>query len=442
MREVSFDFLKSEVLRLRALVTQTRLFHPCGTKLHHSGVPITPVEIQAMQEAGIKSLLVLDPGETEQEALKRLTTEIVDASGLIPGDFLAQDLRDPAGELVASAGSPVDPAALAKANIVGSMRVAIKRRKPEPGAEQAGAYLAKIPPVPKLPRPDSRMGRPVEAMTGARPPFVPRARIWVSVADDFHRSLIVNAFTVEGHEVIDRKWVDRKESDFNVAKLDLLIVDLASAAEAVKIMRKGDLLNKIPMLVAAPEGKKQDVFKAISAGANGSVTVPPKREQLLDKLRSTLQAFGRSVNLKLDAQGERRAEAREPGNIVCTLQDKFLKTALPVKDATVLDLSEHGLKIEYGRKEWPFHVYIAHAVHPQHPFFNYAQDNPLGRDVTIALPPIGGRTLEGNAKFVHVTLNGAYEVAGLKFHRMSTSVREHVTAVRTGGRPPTTVKRP
>jgi hypothetical protein len=104
-----------------------------------------------------------------------------------------------------------------------------------------------------------------------------------------------------------------------------------------------------------------------------------------------------------------------------------------VKEATLLDVSDAGLRVEYRRPPGqPAHAYLAHGVHPQHFFFNYAKDNPLGRDLTVTFPAAGGRTLEGHAKFVHVSCTGEFEVSGLVLQRMKSSVREHMTAVRGG----------
>ena len=132
--------------------------------------------------------------------------------------------------------------------------------------------------------------------------------------------------------------------------------------------------------------------------------------------------------------------------MLCTLQDKFLSTPLPVKEATLLDVSDAGFRIEYRRPAWPVqHAYLSAGVHPQHFFFNYAKDNPLGRDVTVTFPPTPGRTLEGHAKFVHLSSSGDCEIAGLLLQRMKSSVREHMTAVRGGPvtlRPPSTTIKP
>jgi hypothetical protein len=444
MREVTTEFLRTEVTRLRALVTQSRVFHGSGTKLHNPGTPITPAEIRAMQEAAVKSVFLLEPGETEQSAQKLLTTESVEALSLAMGDVLAEDVRGAPGELLFKSGTIVDGAILDRGILAGLGRVSIRRRVLRGGAEQAASYLGLIPPAaPRTPRPDSRLTRAAGVAPGTiKPLLAPRARILVTVNDDFQRSLILNTYASDGHEVFDRRWADVSHGELQSMKLDALLIDLADAPGALQILRKTDLCKSLAILVAGLESRRPEIFKAISGGANGSVLVPPKRDALLEKLRGTIEAFGRRVNLKPALQGERRAGPREGGHLLCTLQDKFLKNPLPVQEATVLDVGEGGLRIEYSRREWPHpHAYMAHAVHPQHVFFNYAKDNPLGRDLTVSLPPAKGRTLEGNAKFVHISSNGDFETAGLVFQRMKSSVRDHMTAVRGGTVTPSTARK-
>jgi hypothetical protein len=444
MREVSADFLRDEVTRLRALVTQSRVLHGSGIKLHDPGASLTPAEIRAMQEAGVKSVFLLEPGETEPSAQKQLTTEAVEPLRLAVGDVLAEDVRGPEGELVLKSGTPVDGAILRLGILTGLGPVRIRRRVLRGGAEQAASYLALVPPAaPRTPRPDSRLTRASGAATSTiKPLLAPRARILVTVNDDFQRSLILNTYASDGHEVFDRRWADVSQGELQSMKPDVLLIDLAEAPGALATLRKTDLWKSLAILVAGPESRRPEIFKAISGGANGSVLIPPKREALLEKLRGTIEAFGRRVNLRPALQGERRTGPREGGHLLCTMQDKFLRNPLPVSEATVLDVAEGGLRIEYARREGPHaHAYMAHAVHPQHVFFNYAKDNPLGRDLTVSLPPAKGRTLEGNAKFVHVSANGEFETAGLVFQRMKSSVRDHMTAVRGGTVTPSTARK-
>lgn len=440
MREVSAEALREEILRVRGAVSQTRIYHFSGAKLHDPGSPITSQELQAMKEAGIQSVFFSDQGESEPVAQRALTTQEVDVRNLAVGDVVADTIFGADGEEVCGPGTFVDEVFLSGAVRGAAGSVTIKRRGLRGGPEQASAYLSLIPRYrPHPPRPDTGvlLGA-APAPRAVKPLLAPRAKVLVTVQDDFQRALILNTCAVEGHDAVDRRWADVSQADFQKMTFDAVILDLADAAGALQILRTSDLFRSVAVLVAGPETRRSEIFKAITAGANGSVPMPVKREVLIDRLHSTVQAFGRQIKIKPAVVTDRRALGREGGHMLCALQDKFLKNPLPVAQATLLDLNDAGLRIEYRRPAWPnLHAYLAHGVHPQHFFFHYAKDNPLGRDLSVTLPPVAGRTLEGHAKFVHVSSCGDFEVAGLVLQRMKSSVREHMTAVRGG---PVTLK--
>jgi hypothetical protein len=405
-----------------------------------------------MQEVGIKSVYLLEAGESEQDALKSLTTESLSVSRLSVGDVLVEDLKASSGQVLLKSGTRIDEVFHAGPVRAASGPVLVRKRNSEGGEGQAKSYLARIPePTPGPPRPDSRVMRAVPA-----PPaplkvlLAPRARILVTIEENFQRSLVVNSYASEGHEVVNRRWADVSRGDLQHLKLDALIVDLEDAAAAVSMLRKADLFKGVGILVAGADTRKAEIFKAISAGANGSVSLPPRRDQLLEKLRGTLQALGKRVAVKPAVLADRRTTPREGGHFVCHLSDPFLKNPLPIREATVLDLGENGIRIEYPRPAWPqAHAYLAHGVHPQHFCFNYAKDNPLGRDFVVAMPPAGGKEMQLSAKFVHVSANSDYETAGLVFHRVKGSVRDHISTVRgqvpgstRSQPPPSTTRKP
>lgn len=435
MREISFDALREEIFRLRGAVTLVRVHHFSGAKLHNAGSPLTSAEMQAMKETGLRALYFADGGEGELEAQRLLSTQIVDVRDLAIGDVLVDNIFDRGGEAVCPPGTFVDAPILE-----GELRgltgpVTIRKRGMKGGPEQANEYLARIPRYPPHPpRPDSTVTWAAEAAARPlRPILAPRAKVLVTLGDNFQRSLVMNLLAVEGHETIDRRWVDVSQAEFQRNNFDAIILDLADAPSALQVLRKSDVFKSASVLVTAPEGRRSEVFKALTAGANGSLPVPFKRDVVLERLHSTIQAFGRPVKLKPAVFKERRTQVREGGHMLAGLQDKFLSSPLPVKEATLLDVSDNGLRIEYRRPAWPVsHAYLAHGVHPQHFFFNYAKDNPLGRDLTVSFPQTMGRSLEGHAKFVHLSSYGDFEVAGLMLQRMKSSVREHMTAVRGG----------
>lgn len=437
MREVGVETFREEVFRLRGAISLMPIYHFSGAKLHDAGSPISPTDGQLMQRLGMQTVYFPDQGEGELEAQRSLSTQTVDIRDLAIGDVLADNIFNAAGEEICPPGTFIDAPMLE-----GSLRglsgpVTIKKRGMKGAAEQVSTYLRMLPPAaPRPRRPDPGL-EPATRTT--RPLLAPRARILVSVEDAFQRALMMNVCASEGHEAIDRRWVDVTVGDFQRTKVDAIILELSDAPAALPLIRKSDVFRSVAVLVTAPEGRRSEVFKALSGGANGSIPMPVKRDVLLDRIHHTIQAMGRPVKLKPAVIKERRSVAREGGHMLCSLQDKFLSSPLAVKEATLIDVSDQGLKIEYRRPAWAPHIYLAHGVHPQHYFFNYAKDNPLGRDVNVVFPSAGGRTLDGHAKFVHISMAGDFEIAGLVLQRMKSSVREHMTVVRGGSsvvRPP------
>ncbi|MBV8880757.1 MAG: hypothetical protein JO332_12370 [Planctomycetaceae bacterium] len=433
MREVTVETLRGEVIRLGAVVVQTRVLHLNGARLHAPGTVLGSGEIRSLQETGVKSVILLEAGESEPAAQKELATEAVEAWSLAVGDVLVEDLRDHTGRVALANGTIIDPVMLQAGIPGGNGRIKIRRRGLRGADEQVKAYLSRLPPAsPRAPRPDSRVTRTTEASAGPlKILLVPRARVLVTVADNFQRSFMLNTFASEGHEVFDRRWADVSQGDLHQMKIDALVLDLMEAPTALPMLRKTDLFRNLAVLVAGAEDRKAEVFKALSNGANGSIPMPPRRDLLLERLRGTIQALGKRVTVKPALIRERRAMPREGGHFVCTVADPFLKQPIPIRQVTALDLGENGMRIEYPRPAWPQpHAYLSHGVHPQHFCFNYAKDNPLGRDLTVTLPPAAGREMQISAKFVHVSLNSDYETAGLVFHRVKGSVRDHISTVR------------
>lgn len=433
MREVTVETLRGEVIRLGAVIFQTRVLHATGALLHAPGAVLGGPEIRSLQETGVKSLYLLEAGESEAAARTNLATEAVEAWSLAVGDVLADDLKDHAGRVALRSGTIIDPVMLQGGIPGGTGLIKIKRRGLRGGDEQVKSYLARLPPAVARPtRPDSRVTQAASPGAGAvKVLLAPRARVLVTIADNFQRSLMLNTYASEGHEVVDRRWTDVSHGDLHQMKLDALVLDLAEAPIALPILRKTDLFRGLAVLVAGAEDRKAEMFKALSAGANGTIPLPARRDLLLERLRGTIQSLGKRVTVKPAVTRERRAEGREGGHFICTISDPFLKAPLPIRQVTALDLGENGMRIEYPRPVWPQpHAYLAHGGHPQHYCFNYAKDNPLGRDLVVSLPPAGGRELQVNAKFVHVALNADYETAGLLFHRVKGSVRGHISTVR------------
>ncbi len=452
MREVSVSFLRDELIRLGAIVVQTRLFHPCGYKLHSPGDVLTVVRTKLMAELGMEKLWLLEPGEGEQATQRALSTEMIALMDLQRQDVIAEDLRGADGSIAVAAGSVLDEAHFKAAFRSGAAQVTIRRRGIDAQLTLAREYTGSLPPgPPRPPRPDTRVTQLTTRVLPApvRMLLVPRARVLVALKDEFPRALVSNALAAEGHEVSEQTVPREAALAARSTRPDVAVIDLADAPLFLGMVRTPDGPALTAVIVAGDETRREEVYKALQMGANDTLSLPPRPPVLLEKLRGCLQAMGKHVNVKPYVQAERRSGAREPGNFACGIRDKFLSKPLPVSSATVLDVSEGGLRIEYSRPSYPgFDSWMGHGVHPRHYFYNYSKQSPLGRDFTVSLPaPGGGAPLEAMARFVHIEAAKEFETAGLVFQRVRGSVRDHLTLIRgkaTVIRPKTaiTVRRP
>ncbi len=433
MREVSVEFLKEEAIRLGAVVVGTRVLHPSGLKVHGPGEALTISHVKLLQELGIRTLVLLEPGEGEQAALRALSSEMVRKADLAAGNVLAEDVRGADRALVAPAGAVLDPDLLRKIHLAAGEQVTIRRRGLEAGLLQARQYLGALPPAAAHgPRPDTRVTQATRLQTvPVRPLLVPRARVIVCIRDDFHRAVLLNTLSGEGHEVSEHREADAAAKAAANTRPDVLLVDLADALPACRTVRAVEEARAVSILVCAPEGRTAEVHQAVLRGANDSLPFPPRREALLEKVRGAMQAMGRASGVKPAVQTDRRRAAREPGHFVCGLADKFISKPLPVTSATVLDVGEGGIRIEYAAPLLPNpFAYAGHAVHPAHFWYNYSKSSALGRDLTVTIPAPGATPLEAFARFVHVARSRDYEVAGLVFQRVRGSVRDQITVIR------------
>ena len=92
MIEVSGEFLRKEIVRLGAIIAQTTIFHPLGTKLHSESDPLTPAHAKLMYDVLLEKVCLLEPGEDEKSVERSLSTERIGIEKLAPGDILSQGL--------------------------------------------------------------------------------------------------------------------------------------------------------------------------------------------------------------------------------------------------------------------------------------------------------------------------------------------------------------
>ncbi len=436
MRQISVDSLREEILRLGAVVTETRLLHPSGVRIHGPGEVLTGAHLKLMAELGFRELHLLEPGDSEQAAQKKLGTEPVGLDRLQVGDFLGDDLRQPDGALVAAEGAAVDEPLRNRIILAAPPQVTIRRRGFADAAGPAKMYLGAQPPAtPKARRPDTRVTQITQAASiRVRPLMVARARVFVAVREDFHRAVVANTLAAEGHEVVPFTRAPEAATEAVKSRPDAVIVDLAEAAGVCGFIRGSEAARGVYILVCGQDIKAPDLHKALQAGANDGLGLPPRRDVLLDKVRGCLQAMGKASTVKPFVLSDRRMTRRAGGHFACGLVDRFISKPLAVTLATVLDVNEGGLRIEYpvppGPGTW---AYTAHSVHPKHVFYNYSKASPLGRDLTVTIPSPAGPPMDIFARFIHVARNRDYEVAGLAFQQSSRSVRESLSVVRRGG---------
>ncbi|HXG60001.1 MAG TPA: hypothetical protein VNO22_01390, partial [Planctomycetota bacterium] len=336
-------------------------------------------------------------------------------------DFLAREVR---GRTAFPAGTRAEGAALeAMRSLPGAMfPVASRARLLE--AARAAEYLARGGRSPARPfRPD-----PVQDAAAAPVywPAAPRAEVLVTLPDDAARLRLVNALLTAGHGAREQRGWNLPQG--TKGKIDVVVVALADAARAAAEIRREPMLQFCAILAVGEDARGPAAFKALQGGANDVLSLPVRPEVFLEKVRACVGLQGKRLRWAPFVLSERRAGPRERKPTTCRLRDPFLSKPLPISTATVLDLADGGIRIEYGLLEGiDLRHYQPHAVHPSHFFYGYARLNPLGRDLEVAIVRPGLPDLVSPARVVHVSRALNAEVAGLAFIKkqpgMSTRIR-------------------
>jgi hypothetical protein len=147
---------------------------------------------------------------------------------------------------------------------------------------------------------------------------------------------------------------------------------------------------------------------------------PPNRDVLNEKIQGCQGLLGRRVHLPPSLRNERRGSPRVERKGGVGLKDSALPKPLPVPRADLINASDGGLRIDYNRPAWPCSwAYTGHGVHPDHFWYTYSVENPLGRDLIINYPGPRNEALEKTARVIHVEpkddVKDDLEVLGLKF---------------------------
>lgn len=118
----------------------------------------------------------------------------------------------------------------------------------------------------------------------------------VLVADDavIMRRIIGKCITDTGGEVIEAE--DGAKALKALAEnpgVDAVFMDwnmpVMSGLEALIEIKKNPLTKKIPVIMATTEAVKEDIIKAIAAGASGYIVKPFQKEVLLSKLKEVVR---------------------------------------------------------------------------------------------------------------------------------------------------------
>jgi CheY-like chemotaxis protein len=420
MKEVTADFIRSEIARLGSVVIETGLYHPSGLKLHSAGEPLTLSQAKSLHESGIHKLHLLEFGEDERTAKKSLGIEHVLPAAAAAGDQLAEDIRKPNGELLLAAGTALDDATLEVIRSASILAVPIRHRKLAALTKQAEEYLAKHveQTTAGFKEPVTRITRVMHATTApARYLLIPRARVLVGIADDLLRTLIVNALTSEGHDPVERKSAGAAAEDVWQERPNILLLDLTESLALLPKLRGTEGPRNLAIIVCGDEERTAMIHNALYGGANDWVPRPPSRDVLNEKIKGCQDILLRRVQLAPSLRSERRRFPRQPVKAECSLRDALLTKPLPVTTGESVEISEGGIRLAYNVPKWPCPwAYTTHGVHPRHPFFAYAGANPGGQNLQVVCPGPKGVPIERLARVAHLLpgLNDI-EVMGLNF---------------------------
>lgn len=423
MREIPADAWAGEVARFGSAALQTWTFDVSGIELHAPGDAVSASQGKLLQELGITRVFLTEPREKPDEAAAALGAERVPADQLRESDFLAREVRGRDARGGFPAGTRVTGPLLEALRGLpgGPLWVAARARLME--AARAAEYLARGGRSPARPL------RPDPAQEAASTPVywlvVPRAEVLVAVANDAVRLRLMNILLTAGHGAREQRgW--SLPSGLR-APMDVVMVDLAEAARAAQDVRREPHLQFCGILAVGEDARGAAAFKALQAGANDVLALPVRPEAVVDKLRSCLGLQGKRLRWPPFVLAERRAGPRERKPTTCRLRDPFLSKPLPVTTATVLDIADGGVRIEYGLLEGiDLRHYQPHGVHPAHFFYGYARMNPLGRDLEVAILRPGMPDLVSPARVVHVARALNAEIAGLSFIKKQPGISTRI----------------
>lgn len=433
MRQISGEVLHAEITRLGSLVVQTWIHHASGVLLHAPGDVLTPEHAAVFEKAVLDRVFLVEAGEDRKVALAQSGVIVCPVNGVTAEDALAEEIVAPGGRVRWGAGTLLEPAvveALARERVAS---VPVCRGASAAALKWARTYLELAPAqAPKAARPDPAASA---AATSAWALLAPRAKVLAILPDDMLRLRIVNALLAAGHEVTESRHFSDVLQAAKTQRPDIVLVATEGAIEVCKILRQK--AEGLRMMVIVPCGDAAKVAamgpKATELGANDLLTLPVTPGVLADKVRGWLRLRNKESSLPLSIAKERRGSDRRSAAMTLRLSDPGGRP-LSVTSATLLEISDGGVRLEYGLLEPPDPgAYKPGGVHPMHPLYPFAKDNPNGRALMASLTGAGAPALELPAKVAHLSLVTGSERVGLAFVRKQDGAAARVTTIKRPG---------
>jgi CheY-like chemotaxis protein len=419
MKKVTADFIRQEVTRFGAIVAQTAIFHSCGLKLHSAGDVLGLAHAKALRESFVDELALADFREDPRKALG---IQQVPRHQVVPGDVLAEDLRSHRNQILLPAGTSMDADNMGRLQDANVLAVPIRHRQLASITERANAYLSQCPATDsRVKDAGTRVTRVrTESAVGVQYLLIPQAKVLVALEDDLLRVFLVNALNSEGHLVADCKSRTDYIKAIEAERPQVIILDLEGSEHVLPEIREMSDTRIRTVLVCAATGRSAKIHNALVAGANDWMPRPPSRDVLNEKIQGCQGLLGRRVHLPPSLRNERRAIPRVERKGGVGLKDPVLPRPLPVPCADLINASDGGLRVDYNRPAWPCSwAYTGHGVHPDHFWYTYSLENPLGRDLTVNFPGPRNEALERTGRVIHVEpkdeVKDDLEVIGLKF---------------------------
>ncbi len=414
MRQISGELLHQEITRLGSVVVQTWVYHASGILLHAPGDVLTAEHAAVFEKAVLDRVFLVEAGEDRHAALAAGGVVTIPLTGVAPGDVLAEELVAPRSRLRWKPGIALEPALIEELTKEGVASVPVCRGAAPAAIKWARTYLELAPAAPpKAVRPDPTAAAATACAWGL---LTPRAKVLVIIPDDMARLRVVNALLATGHEVSESKLFSEVLGLLKAQRSDVVLFDVEGALEVCTALRKEKEARRAVVLALCGDPAKLIAVgpKAMELGTNDLLPLPVSPGLLADRVRAWLRMRNKTSSLPLSIAKERRASERRKSTLTIRLSDPGSEVSMAVTSGALLEISDGGLKMEYGLLEAPDPgAYRLNGVHPRHPLYAYTRDNPAGRNLQVSLSGGGAPAFESLARVIHLNLALGAERVGL-----------------------------